>query len=158
MNPRPHCRPHDASRTPAGFTLLELLVVLVIMAIVAGMTIPMLGSGVSNGELKSAARKVAAGLRMARSDAVATRQDTRVLLDLEHRTFQVERDARVHALPRDLDMKLFTAQSDLVNERTGAIRFYPDGGSNGGRVTLAAGERKFEVDVDWLTGRVAILD
>ena len=29
---------------------------------------------------------------------------------------------------------------------------------NGGRITLAAGERKYEVDVDWLTGRVAILD
>ncbi len=57
-----------------------------------------------------------------------------------------------------MDMKLFTAQSDIADEKTGAIRFYPDGGSNGGRVTLAAGERKFEVDVDWLTGRVAILD
>jgi general secretion pathway protein H len=55
-------------------------------------------------------------------------------------------------------MKLFTAQKDLVNDRVGAIRFYPDGGSNGGRLTLAAGERKFEIDVDWLTGRVAVLD
>jgi len=26
------------------------------------------------------------------------------------------------------------------------------------RVTVASGTRKFEVDVDWLTGRVAILD
>jgi general secretion pathway protein H len=55
-------------------------------------------------------------------------------------------------------MKLFTAQSDIVDEHVGAIRFYPDGGSTGGRVTLSAGERKFDVDVDWLTGRVAILD
>jgi general secretion pathway protein H len=146
------------ARTSAGVTLLELLVVLMIMAIIAGMSIPLLGSGVSTTELKSAARQVAAGLRLARSEAVATRQDTRVLLDLEHRTFQVERDARVHALPREMQMKLFTAQSDLVDEHVGAIRFFPDGGSNGGRVTLAAGERKFEVDVDWLTGRVAILD
>jgi general secretion pathway protein H len=45
-----------------------------------------------------------------------------------------------------------------VNERQGAIRFFPDGGSNGGRVTVASGERKYEVDVDWLTGRVAILE
>ena len=55
-------------------------------------------------------------------------------------------------------MKLFTAQSDLVSDKIGAIRFFPDGGSNGGRVTVFAGERKYEVDVDWLTGRVAILD
>jgi general secretion pathway protein H len=142
----------------AGVTLLELLIVLSIMAIVAALVVPMFGSGVSNTDLKSAARQVAAGLRLARSEAVAKRQDTRVMLDLEHRTFQVERDSHVHALPRELEMKLFTAQSDLVSDRVGAIRFFPDGGSNGGRVTLASGERKYEVDIDWLTGRVAILD
>ncbi len=109
-------------------TLLELLIVLSLMAIIAAIAMPILAPGVSNTDLKTAARKVAAGLRMARNDAVATRTDTRVLLDLEHRTFQIERDPRVHALPREMQMKLFTAQSDLVTETTGAIRFYPDGG------------------------------
>ena len=142
----------------AGVTLLELLVVLMLIAIISAIAIPILGPGVSNTDLKTAARKVAAGLRMARNDALATRVDTRVLLDLEHRTFQIERDSKVYALPKDMQMKLFTAQSDLVSETTGTIHFFPDGGSNGGRVTLAAGERKYEVDVDWLTGRVAILD
>ena len=64
----------------------------------------------------------------------------------------------MHALPKQVELKLFTAQSDIADEKTGAIRFYPDGGANGGRMTIAAGERKYEVDVDWLTGRVAILD
>ena len=140
-------------------TLLELLVVLVIMAIVAAFVYPMFGgTGVSTGELKSAARQVAAGLRMARGEALATRQETRLLLDLEQRTFRVDRDVYVHALPKMIDVKLFTAQSDLVNDRVGAIRFFPDGGSNGGRVTLASGARKYDIDVDWLTGRVAIQD
>ncbi len=139
-------------------TLLELLIVLSIMAIIAGLVIPMFGTGVSSTELKSAARQVAAGLRLARSEAVATRHDTRLVLDLEQRTFQVEPDPRIHALPRELEMKLYTAQSDLVSDRIGAIRFFPDGGSNGGRITLASGERKYDVDIDWLTGRVAIND
>ena len=141
-----------------GVTLLELLIVLSIMAIVAALVLPMFGSGVSTGELKGAARQVAAGLRLARSEALATRQETRVLLDLEHRTFHVDRDARLIALPRQIELKLFTAQSDLVSDKVGAIRFFPDGGSNGGRVTVAAGERKYDVDIDWLTGRVAILN
>jgi general secretion pathway protein H len=138
--------------------MLELLIVLSIMAVVAALVLPLFGGGVSTSELKGAARELAAGLRLARSDALATRQETRVTLDLEHRTFQIERDARTHTLPRQIELKLFTAQSDLVAETSGAIRFFPDGGSNGGRVTLAAGERKYDVDVDWLTGRVAILD
>ena len=142
----------------AGVTLLELLVVLAIMGLVAAFVVPLFGSGVPTAELKSAARQVAAGLRLARSDALATRQETRVLLDLEQRTMRLEREAQVRALPRGIEMKLFTAQSDLVNDKVGAIRFYPDGGSNGGRITLASGERKYEVDVDWLTGRVVIGD
>jgi len=146
-------------RVCAGVSLLELLIVLSIMAILAAVVLPLLGgSGVSTGELKSAARQVAAGLRVARSEALATHQETRVVLDLEQRTFRIDRDARVHALPRPIEVKLFTAQSDLVNDRVGAIRFFADGGSNGGRVTLAAGARKYDVDIDWLTGRVAIQD
>jgi len=152
------CMRRPSRAQSRGVTLLELLIVLSIMAIVAAMVVPMLGGGVSTGELKGAARQVAAGLRLARSEALATRQETGVLLDLERRTFQIERDRHEHALPRQIELKLFTAESDLVSDKVGAIRFFPDGGSNGGRVTLAAGERKYDVDVDWLTGRVAIQD
>jgi general secretion pathway protein H len=147
-----------APHVGAGVTMIELLVVLSIMAVMAAMVMPLLSGRVSGVELKSAAREVAAGLRFARSDAVATRQETRIVFDLEQRTFRIDRDTRLHQLPKMLELKLFTAQNDIVDEKIGAIRFYPDGGSNGGRLTMAAGERKFEVDVDWLTGRVAILD
>ena len=102
---------------------------------------------------------VAAGLRLARSEAIAQRGETFAGARPRARTLQrSDRDPRVHTLPQQLELKLFTAQSDLVNEKVGAIRFFPDGGSNGGRITLASGERKFDVDVDWLTGRVAILE
>jgi general secretion pathway protein H len=147
-----------AVRRQRGVTLIELLVVLAIIAMMTALVMPMFGPGVSTSELKGAARQIASGMRFARNEAMATRQETFVTFDLEGRRFMVGADARPHALPKGVDMKLFTAQKDIVNDRVGAIRFYPDGGSNGGRVTLAAGERKFEIDVDWLTGRVAVLD
>ena len=85
MNVRTSSAVHVGSRRlGAGVTLLELLVVLAIMAIAAAFVYPMFGgTGASTSELKSAARQVAAGLRMARSEALATRQETRVVLDLE---------------------------------------------------------------------------
>ncbi len=141
-----------------GVTLIELVVVLALMAIIAAMVLPTFGGGVSTTELRSSARRVAAALRMARENAVATRKESRLNFDLEQRTFQLDQDPHAYTLPKEVELKLFTAQSDIANERAGAIRFYPDGGSNGGRVTIASGERKYEVDVDWLTGRVAILD
>ena len=140
-------------------TMIEILVVLSIMAIGAAIVVPMVGgTGASSGDLRSAARQIAAGLRHARSEAIAQRRETVLTLDLEKRSFRVAQEPREIALPSKVELKLFTAQSDLVNEKQGAIRFFPDGGSNGGRVTVASGERKYEVDVDWLTGRVAILD
>ena len=139
-------------------TMIEILVVLSIMAIGAALVVPMVaGAGASTGDLKGAARQLAAGLRLARSEAIAQRHETVLTLDLEKRSFRVAK-AREVELPEKIELKLFTAQSDLVSEREGAIRFFPDGGSNGGRITVASGERKYEVDVDWLTGRVAILD
>ena len=145
-------------RRNAGVSLLELMIVLMIMAIVAALVVPMLGGGVSNTELRSAARQLAAGLRLARSEAVSQRRETFLLLDVAGRRFKVDRDPQEHALPREAELKLYTAQKDLVDEKIGSIRFFPDGGSNGGRITVGSGERKYEVDVDWLTGRIAILD
>lgn len=140
-----------------GFSMLELMVVVLIMAVVATIVVPTVG-GVSTAELKSAAREIAAGLRFARGQAVVQRSEAVLLIDVEARAFTVPPDARVHRLPEKMDVKLYTAQRDLVGDNIGAIRFFPDGGSNGGRITLAAGERKYNVDVDWLTGRVAILE
>jgi general secretion pathway protein H len=142
----------------SGVTLLELLIVLTIMGFVAAIAIPMFSDGVSTTQLKSAAREVAAGLRLARDQAIAQRNETLWQVDVAARAFSVPPDPRVHRLPERIEIKLYAAQSDLANESLGAIRFFPDGGSNGGRVTLGAGERKYEVDVDWLTGRIAILE
>jgi general secretion pathway protein H len=145
-------------RRQPGVTLLELLIVLTLMAFIVAIALPTLGGGVSTTELKSAAREVAAGLRYARGQAIVQRSEALLVVDVDARTFTLPPDTRLHRLPEKIEIKLFTAQRDLIGEKVGAIRFFPDGGSNGGRITLAAGERKFDVDVDWLTGRVTILD
>jgi general secretion pathway protein H len=146
----------DRPGAERGFTLLELLLVLVIAAASYALVVRFNAGGVSGAELKSAARAVAAGLRDARGTAIASQESAALTLDLEHRSMEVSGGRRSRALPQRLDVKLYTAQSEIVDDKRGAIRFYPDGSSSGGRVTLAAGERKLLVDVDWLTGRVSI--
>ena len=157
--PRSSVASHPSSRFDArGVTLLELLIVLAIIALVTGIALPMFGGPVSTSELRASARQLAAGLRLARSEAVSERRETFLVLDVAGKRFKVDREPQEHALPSRVEVKLFTAQNDLVNENVGSIRFFPDGGSNGGRITIASGARKFDVDIDWLTGRVAILD
>jgi len=145
------------TRSLQGVTLLELLIVLTIIGLVSAVAIPIM-TGPSNAETRNAARQLASGLRLARSEAVSQRRETFLVIDLDGRRFKVDRHQAEYPLPRHVELKLFTAQKDLVDDKVGSIRFYPDGGSNGGRITLGSGERKYEVDVDWLTGRVVILD
>jgi len=145
-------------RRAPGFTLLEVVLVLVIGAIayVAVLTLP--ARGASAADLKAAARTLAASLRHAQTMAMATRRDSALTIDVESREFTVAGDSTVRQLPQALELKLYTAQSEVTSERRGAIRFYPDGSSTGGRITVASGPRKYLVDVDWLTGRVSIAD
>ena len=141
-----------------GFSLLELLIVVVIMGMVYVLVPGMIFGGVSGADLRASSRDIASGLRQARSLAVNERHESFVTLDLDKRAFSLSGNARIFQLPEKLELKLYTAQSEIVNERQGSIRFFPDGSSTGGRVTVASGERKYLVDVDWLTGKVAILE
>jgi general secretion pathway protein H len=53
-------------------------------------------------------------------------------------------------------MKLLTAQSELTEDGKGRIRFYPDGSSTGGRVTILRDTKEWRVEVAWLTGEVRL--
>ena len=142
----------------SGFTILEVVVVLVLVGIIYTLmlAVPMRGASVS--DLKAAARTLASGLRQAQTTAMVTRRDAVLSLDLDAREYVMPGDTEARKLPDGIDLKLYTAQSEVTSERKGAIRFYPDGSSTGGRITVSAGERKYLVDVDWLTGRVSIGD
>ncbi len=144
--------------TSKGFTLIELLVVMAVLALFLALVPPILFKGLSPAQLKSAAREVAGGLRQARSDAILRNRDVGFTIDVEGRRYTIGGDAPARHLPGELDISLYTAQSELADEATGTIRFFSDGSSTGGRVTLAHDERKYHVSVDWLTGQIAITE
>jgi len=144
--------------TQKGFTLIEVVMVLALAVVIYAFLVAIPLRGTSVADLKASARVLASGLRQAQTMAMVTRQDAVLTLDLDAREFVLPGEKEARKLPDGIDLKLYTAQSEVTNERKGAIRFYPDGSSTGGRITVASGERKFLVDVDWLTGRVAIND
>jgi general secretion pathway protein H len=144
------------SATEDGFTLLELIVVLALGAMIYAVMLSAPLGKASAADLKAAARTLASGLRQAQTVAMATRRDALLTIDVDAREFLTSGEAQVRRLPDNVDVKLFTAQSEVSSDRRGSIRFYPDGSSTGGRITVSSGERKYLVDVDWLTGRVSI--
>ena len=141
-----------------GFTLIELLVVMAVLALVLLVVPPMFSGSLSRAELGSAAREVAAGLREARSRAIARNREVVFTLDVESRRYRIGDEAAARRLPAGPRLALFTARSEQRDEISGNIRFFPDGSSTGGRVTLGDDARRYHVAVDWLTGQVSITD
>lgn len=141
-----------------GFTLIELVVVLAIMALVFLIAAPRVGFVSPQTELKVGARELAAALREARSRAIVSNREVVFSLDLEGHRYAISGDKTAHTLSRNIDLLLYTAQQERVGQSSGNIRFFPDGSSTGGHVALSAAKNSYRVAVDWLTGRVQIED
>ena len=139
-----------------GFTLIELIVVLAIAGLIMAVTPALLSKAMPGLQLKSTARQLAAGLRFARGRAVVRRTEAVLTLDLEARSVTVSGREGSLSIPDDLDIELVSAVSELEDETLGHIRFFPDGSSSGGRITLGYRGSGYDLDVDWLTGRVSI--
>jgi general secretion pathway protein H len=147
--PRPGCR--------SGFTLIELLVVLAILALaltlIAGYRPPW-SRGLG---LRGSAAELAAGLRLARSEAILSNRQVLFDLDTIGHRYRVG-SAAPRRLPADLSLELLTVSGEARKPGEGDIRFNPDGSSTGGRISLIDGQRRVAVGVDWLTGRVSVAD
>jgi general secretion pathway protein H len=55
-------------------------------------------------------------------------------------------------------LSVTSATSDQSSGDIARIRFFPDGSSTGGRITLRSGRREWHVNVSWLTGAISIYD
>jgi len=151
------CRPRPVSAHSAGFTLIELLVSLAVLGLILSLIVgykPPWSRGLG---LRATAAELAAGLRLARSEAILSNRPVVLDLDLTGHRYRVG-TGTPRLLPADLSLELLTISGEALNDREAAIRFNPDGSSTGGRITLADERRRLSVGVDWLTGRVSVAD
>ncbi len=135
----------------AGFTLLELVVTLLILALAAALAVPAVGRGADALRARAEVARFAALLRHAREQAIATQTPHALAVDPVARrvtiTAGAEEVRETRALPADL-----TVQAEPPPALT--VRFEPQGVSSGGRFRVTAGAARYRVTVDPLTGRV----
>jgi len=154
-----HCIATPAGpHTDRGFSLIELLVVLLIASLLIALVPPLFSGAVAGTELRSTARSLSAALRLTRSRSITSGQQHALTLDLTQRWFSVAGSPRKRPIPSGLAVQLLTAQRELVNAERGRIHFYPDGSSSGGSIRLSGAGGELLVTVDWFSGGIRVLD
>lgn len=158
--PTPGARRDNIDRTLAavgqrGFSLLEILLVMALIAATGLLAAGVLTGGFDRMTLNSGAKELAAQIRFARAHAIATGQPQRFTIDPATRTWQGA-NGRGGELPSKLEVRFTGAREVQPREDVGAIVFFGDGASTGGRLQLSLRDAAWNVDVAWLTGEVTL--
>jgi general secretion pathway protein H len=142
---------HRADAARAGFTLMEMLVVLAIIALVAGMSSQLVRPASPKLRVEAAARALCSAARATRVRAVATNQEMSLFVDVAHKTFRSAVIAET-TMPNDARVDLTVAGGQRQGREGGAIVFFPGGGSTGGDVSIDLAGHRAHIGVNWLTG------
>lgn len=140
-----------------GFTLLEMLAVILLIGIAAAAVSISVTQGLASARVRAASSELAGALRATRAQAIVHGQEQHFDVDTRANTYHGARSDDVR-LPKGLKISITSAKEDQPNDHTGRIRFFPDGSSTGGRITLQSGKREWHVNVSWLTGEVRVVD
>jgi general secretion pathway protein H len=139
----------------AGFTLLELVIVFVILGLLLTLFVTRVRGPSPALTLRAAANELAAGLREGRSAAISGDRPVIITIDAAHRGWRAA-DGAVKTFPSGTAVRVMLADGKLSSAAIVGIRFEGDGSSSGGRVDLASGAKRMAVAVNWLTGRVTV--
>lgn len=143
-------------RSARGFSLIELAVVLFIVVIGFAAVGINIATGNQTSQMKASVRDMLSALRYARGQALISRKETVVAIDLAENQYTVSNRNKVFHLDKDMEVTMVIAQDELDENEVGKIRFYPDGSSSGGRITLEWGELAEEININWLSGQVSL--
>jgi general secretion pathway protein H len=142
-----------ATRLPRrGFTLVELLVVLVVLGMALAVVAPRFASSSPALAVRSAAQTLVAGLQLARNRAIT--ENRAVVLRVDRVAAAFEFEGRRRDLPGGVRLSRPDLQDDDPAEAPIEVRFFPDGSSSGAQIGVAHGAHRLLIDIDWLTGTI----
>jgi len=155
--------PGESAKRASGFSLLELIAVLVIMGLAAGLAAPRIQDFLEEARIRTGARKLATLLRYARNQALSTKQVVTVATDESGQRWWIKYSElpaaeRVVKLPPGIKGKIVERYFSALSDAKASILFSPQGNSTGQLIEIYDDHgRKFQLAVDPVIGNITLL-
>jgi general secretion pathway protein H len=139
-----------------GFTLLEMVCVIALVAMLAAVLLPFVPRNTSRARLQAYALEAASLLKADRNAAIRRGADVATLVDAPSRAIRSGATAQSIRIPDDVRFEALLPQTCRQRAALSTISFFADGMSCGGAIALSRLDSSYEIRVNWLTGRVEI--
>jgi general secretion pathway protein H len=140
-----------------GFTLLEIVCVVAIIAILAAIVLPSIPRGTSRARLESFAIDAAGLLKGDRNAAVRRHLPVATEIDAMMRSMRSGATGQVLRMPDDVTFDAALVRSCNQRPAGPTIRFFASGMSCGGVIALTRLGVGYQIRVNWLTGGVEVV-
>ncbi|MGZ5871363.1 MAG: pilus assembly FimT family protein [Bradyrhizobium sp.] len=145
------------SNEEGGFTLLEMVCVLALIAMMAAVLLPFIPHKTSRSRLQAYALQTATLLKADRNAAIRRGIDVATLVDAGSRSIRSGATADMIRIPDDVRFDALLPQTCNRREAFSTISFFASGMSCGGAIALTRLDAGYEIRVNWLTGRIEIV-
>jgi len=140
-----------------GFTLLETVCVIALVAMLAAVLLPFLPRHTSRARLEAYALEAATLLKADRNTAIRHRAAVSTLVDAPSRAIRSGVTSQSIRIPDDVHFDALLPETCRQRAALSTISFFSDGMSCGGSIALSRLDRIYEIRVNWLTGRIEIV-
>jgi len=139
----------------AGFTLLEMLIVLFLATLVLGLSTVFFVSALPSSRLNATAREISATIRHARALAQITGETQTITIDLDSRQYGME-GRTMKSLSPELGVKVTDPFSGDVQTGKYYLQAHVNGAVDGGTIVLWNRTRAVSIQTDPVVGAVVI--
>ena len=140
-----------------GFTLLEMVCIIALIAVLAAVLLPALARHTSRAQLQAYALEAATVLKTDRDIAIRRHADVATLVDAHARAIRSGATAQALRIPEDVRFDALLPKTCRQYAALSTISFFADGMSCGGAIALTRQDQTYEIRVNWLTGRIEIV-
>ena len=143
-----------------GYTLIELVLLTIIIAILVAVSTPLFRKTFASLELKDTSFNVAKLIGFAQEKAIIERTPYKLIIDKDKSSFQLRRqspdDSRKYVKIKEKYGRRFTLPRGLRFKKDNEIIFYPDGRSDRAIITILGKTKSLKINVKGSLGYVEI--